>query len=93
MITNYINGKSSKPNTLVNVVLELEQQNTGHIFFVISSVYFGTDTLQYLKNLIYLLQFTTDLQLTKRVKRKVTIYKTLLGNTKTFQANASYSPK
>ena len=33
MITNYTNRKSSIPITLANVVLELEQLNTGHTFF------------------------------------------------------------
>ena len=33
MIKNYTNAKSSIPNTLAKVVLELEQQKTGHINF------------------------------------------------------------
>lgn len=33
MITNYTNAKSSVPHILAKVVVELEQQKTGHINF------------------------------------------------------------
>ena len=33
MIKDYTNAKSSIPNTLAKVVVELEQQKTGHLSF------------------------------------------------------------